>query len=181
MAKKVVLAAVFLAIFAIFNASCATVSGDGFKARQPHAITIMTVYPPVMVDYDRTMEQMISDGQYTCVNPAVIMNVRKSGAGAAEIIPVLVRVDKDITDKAISKRLKKYGLRHATLQEALAFGAKYPNEQRYYEISALGSVWDDNGKDVACLGEDRDEERCVLRCFLNGNSVVPRYILAVSE
>ncbi|KKR48343.1 MAG: hypothetical protein UT86_C0007G0022, partial [Candidatus Magasanikbacteria bacterium GW2011_GWC2_40_17] len=44
------------------------------------------------------------------------------------------------TDEVLAE-MDRHGLRPALYEELLAFGAKYPDEQRQFPIIALGSVW----------------------------------------
>lgn len=101
----------------------------------------------VNVDYSISLEQMIVAGNYCWANTNINDNhfpVSKPNdclSNKAEITIELVHLNKRVSSDDAITELKKRGLRPATIPELLAFGAKYPNEQKKYPIVALGSVW----------------------------------------
>jgi len=98
---------------------------------------------------------MIQAGNYNWINSDITdKHFPVKGSGKVELNPELIHYGKLISSDEIIQDLDQRGLRPATLAELLAFGEKYPDEQRKYPIVALGSVWQHWGGNryVACLG-----------------------------
>lgn len=123
-----------------------------------------------IVDYSRSLEDMITAGQYTWVNDDITEKhfpIPKPPVGLptkAEIKLELIHFNKVMTSDKVLAELKKQGLRPATLPELLAFGEKYPEKQREFTIVALCSVWRsfDGGRRVPCLWGGSDWRRLSL-------------------
>ncbi len=97
---------------------------------------------PLKVNYDLSVESLVAHGKYDWKNDNITSkNFPTTRKGTAELDIILVHLDRDVSTEEAIKELDKLGLRPAELQELLAFGAKYPDEQRKYPIVALGSVW----------------------------------------
>jgi hypothetical protein len=108
---------------------------------------------PVVVNYNRTIEQLVKAGKYDWSNPDITSkNFPSNKKGNAQVSIQLVHFDRTMTSDEVLKELDKQGLRPATLPELLAFGAKYPDKQREFPIVALGSVWRSRGGDRDLLG-----------------------------
>mgnify|MGYP001566810542 CR=1 FL=1 len=96
----------------------------------------------VLVNYDLRADAAIGEGKYDYANDNITeKNFPTTRKGTAKLDIVLVHLNRDISSEDAIKELDKLGLRPAELHELLAFGAKYPDEQRKYPIVALGSVW----------------------------------------
>lgn len=98
----------------------------------------------VTVNYDQTVEEMVSAGNFDQVNSDINSEhfpVNHHGTSEVEMVLVLFNVNDYISSDIVMHKLDKMGLRPANLLELLAFGAAYPNEQRKARIVALGSVW----------------------------------------
>ena len=116
---------------------------------------------PVIVDYSRTLSEMISAGKYGWVNSDItdqhfpLPKIPTGLPTKLELNLELVHFNRFISSNDAIAELKKRGMRPATLPELLAFGEQYPEEQRKYSIVALGSVWQDwGGRIVPCLWFD---------------------------
>lgn len=95
----------------------------------------------VVVDYSKTLTEMISAGNYDWVNSEINQD-RLLVQDSVEAINIeLIHYDKHMKADDIILDLDTRGLRPATLPELLAFGATYMKEQRKFSIVALGSVW----------------------------------------
>lgn len=108
----------------------------------------------VVVDYTKSLADMIAAGRYDRQNDNITAkHFLVSGSGQVTVGLELVHFGKDMSTEDVLVELDKRNLRPATLPELLAFGAKYPDEQRKYPIIALGSVWSDwsGGRSVVCL------------------------------
>lgn len=104
----------------------------------------------VVVNCDLSLENMIKAGGYDYVNPDITAKrFPLEVSGSEEIETRLVHFGRDISTDAVLAELEKLGLRAATIEELLAFGAANPALQRQFPIAALGSV---------CV--DSDEDRC---------------------
>ena len=109
------------------------------------------------IDYTKTIEQAIADGNYDWKNSDI---TTKNFPISPEMIGKKVEVstksfhfNRNISsDNAISE-MDKDGYRPATLMELLVFGAIHPELQRQFPIVAVGSVWRDAGvgRCVPCL------------------------------
>ena len=96
----------------------------------------------VLVDYCRSLEDMIAIGKYDHVNSDINAKhfpIAKHGREDVAIEPV--HFNRGISSDNALRELDKMGFRPATLPELLAFGEKYPDVQRRFPIVALGSVW----------------------------------------
>lgn len=96
----------------------------------------------ITVDYTRTLKQMIVAGCYDWTNEDITAgHFPISGTGKVTVGLELVHLDRIVSTSEVLCALEERGLRPATLVELLAFGEKYPEEQRKYPIVALGSAW----------------------------------------
>jgi len=97
---------------------------------------------PVIVDYSKSLAEMIRAGNYDWVNSNItVKHFPIQGQGQVELDIELVHYDRAMSSEDVIHDLDQRGLRPATLLELLAFGAKYPEKQREFPIVALGSVW----------------------------------------
>ena len=101
------------------------------------------------VDCSQSLKQMIQAGKYDWVNDDITAKHfpppagGQGGKGKVEAVFELAHFNKYISSEDAIAELKKQGFRPAKIEELLAFGEKYPEEQRKYPIVALGSVWQD--------------------------------------
>lgn len=96
----------------------------------------------IAVNYCMSLKDMISAGKYDGVNSDINdKNFPTEKHGHEEVETRLIHFDRNISTENAIKELDKMDLRPANLAELLAFGAKYPDEQRKFPIVALGSVW----------------------------------------
>ena len=111
------------------------------------------------IDYGMSLTDMIDAGGYDWTNSDVTAKrFPVSGSGKVEISAELVHFDRNITSDDAVKGMVKRGLRPATFAELLAFGAKYPEDQRKFPVVALGSSAEVHGNlSVPCLyGSDAE-------------------------
>jgi len=96
----------------------------------------------VIVDYGKTVAEMIKAGKYVWYNDDItIEHFPVKSNGQVELNIELVRCDEGMKSNDVIKDLDRRGFRPATLHELLAFGAQYPDVQRDFQIVALGSTW----------------------------------------
>ncbi|MDO8493233.1 MAG: hypothetical protein Q7S19_01675 [bacterium] len=94
----------------------------------------------VLIDYTQTLEQMITAGHYDWANSDITAKrFPLKGEGKVARKAYLVHFDHGISSENAIKELDKQGKRPATIEELLAFGAKYPEIQRKFPVVALGS------------------------------------------
>lgn len=95
----------------------------------------------VVVDYDKTLNQMFTAGKYDSeIDPDLIeRRFPTKSKGREEISFELVHLDRQISSQDAGAELEKRGLRPATTEELLAFGAAYPDVQREFSVVALGT------------------------------------------
>jgi hypothetical protein len=122
---------------------------------------------PLVVDYDRTLAEMVAAGHYGYVFDEInAENFPIVGSGTVECEAILVNLGRPArSPKQAEWEMAKCGLRPATVEELLAFGEAYPDIQREFFVIALGSIWaDPNGRrHVAYLSgnaSDRDLYLC---------------------
>ncbi|MBI4090447.1 MAG: hypothetical protein HY422_00305 [Candidatus Komeilibacteria bacterium] len=117
-----------------------------------------TTYP-VTIDYADTFEQRLASGRYDWKNSDIKeKNFPIKGEGTVERNLELAHYGKDMSTDAVLAAIDAQGYRPATIEELLAFGAKYPELQREFPIVALGSVWRHwrGDRHVAYLSRDGD-------------------------
>lgn len=96
----------------------------------------------VRVDYSQSLQGMIEAGKYEWVNPSVIENFSiERDERIEEVKLVLLHLNRWASTEEIENEIKKRELNVVNLRRLLAFGAKYPNLQKQFPISALDSVW----------------------------------------
>lgn len=111
------------------------------------------------IDYAKTPEQVIADGNYALEDPFNIASknfpISPEMIGKkVEVATKLFHFNRDISssDEVIAE-MDKDGYRPATLMELLALDSLLPALQRQFKIAALGSVWyeDNSASYVPCL------------------------------
>lgn len=107
----------------------------------------------VRVDYNLSLKQMIGACDCDWNNPNITEeNFSLCGEGARKYVVELINFNRVLFSNEVEKELKTRGLRPAKIEELLAFGVTYPEEQRKFPIVALGSVASVRGGDrVAAL------------------------------
>jgi hypothetical protein len=108
----------------------------------------------ITVDYSQSLAEMIAAGHYDWTNSDITAeHFPIKGTGAVEVKTQLVHLNRHAMTREVMAELDRRGLRPATIEELLAFGAKYPDMQRQFEIIALGSCWviPDDCLNVPCL------------------------------
>jgi hypothetical protein len=125
-------------------------------------ISALSTYP-VTVNYDRSVEDGIAAGHYDWQNEEITSRkFPSSRTGTADLEIILVKFDDTMDSKAALRELDENGLRAAELSELLAFGEKYPDVQREFQVVALGSqMYNWSNFRITCLSTlpilDRDE------------------------
>ena len=134
----------------------------------------------IALNYCMSMKDMVSAGAYDVVNSDINdKNFQIEKHGHEEVETKLIHFDRNISSENAIKELDKMepSLRPANLVEMLAFGAKYPDEQRKFPIVALGSVWRSMlGRDVAYLWSDSGFRKLSLRWFGHGWNANYRFL-----
>lgn len=94
----------------------------------------------ISVDYSRTLEEMISSGDFHQVDQRInLTNFPVKQGEKKELTPELVHFDNIVHSKDITLKCKENNLRHGTLEELLAFREKYRRNPREIVLVALGS------------------------------------------
>lgn len=99
----------------------------------------------ILVDYGLTLEQMIAAGKFDWLNNDINSDqFPVQGEGNEEYETKLFNFDDNISSENAVRRIKEADPANpwesAKIEHLLAFGTKYPEEQRKYPILALGSV-----------------------------------------
>lgn len=96
----------------------------------------------VVVNYNRSLAEMVNVGQYDWVNA----NINKKnfpivGEGEHKVSVTLFHFNRYIESEEVVTEMEKEGYRHAKIEELLALGETRPDLQREFPIIALGSSW----------------------------------------
>jgi hypothetical protein len=138
--------------------------------RNPNASLHASVYP-VAVDYGKTVEEMVSVGHYDWKNNDInSKNFPARGKGKISVNTEFVHLGEMVDSENELSHFEKNGMRPATVEELLAFGATYPEIQREFPIICLGSSWigPGGGRYVPFLLERGSERVLDLRLFVRG-------------
>ena len=117
----------------------------------PLATPVPATEPIVLsVDYSQTLEQMIAAGHYDWKNDNITAKkFPVVGNGIVQFEAKVFHFDRDTSSQdnvdAIKAADPANPWEPAKTEHLLAFGAKYPEEQRKYPIVALGSVAEVDG------------------------------------
>ena len=107
----------------------------------------------ITVDHTETLEQMILAGRYDWVNRDITTErFPLKGDGLVTRVAYLIHFDRKLSSDDVVDEIRRRGKRPASIQELLAFGARYPNIQRRFLVVALdpsAEVGDQSR--VACL------------------------------
>ncbi len=108
----------------------------------------------VVVDYTKSLSQMVKAGKYELVNSNIIADhFPIKGEGQQEVEVTLFHFGRTMSSEEVISELKKAGYRPARIEELLALGAERPELQKQFSVVALGSVWRSpvGGRSVPCL------------------------------
>lgn len=94
----------------------------------------------VTIDYGQSRDQRVEAGKYDWVD-SWTCDVPACGEGKHDCELVLVRLDEDASTEEVLTEFKRRGLLPARMEHLLAFGAKYPEHQRRFNILEFGSSW----------------------------------------
>ncbi|MEI6836066.1 MAG: hypothetical protein WCK59_04495 [Candidatus Falkowbacteria bacterium] len=112
---------------------------------QSEKIIVVASEIELTVDYGRTLEQAIADGNYDWNHGDISSEnfpISPEMLGQkVEIKTKLFRFNRDISSNDVISEMDKAGYRPATLMELLALGILFPELQRQFPIVALGYVW----------------------------------------
>ena len=123
----------------------------GLKPLGAH--TTITRYP-MLIDYDRLVEDGIKAGKYDWKNDDIMSkNFPSQETGTREATVELFRYGKDMSTDEVLAELDKQGYRPATLKELLAIGEKHPDLQKEFLIFALAVA-----STLACAGSTTTTE-----------------------
>ena len=110
------------------------------EALSPHGKPTGDTYP-LYVDYERSVDAGIEAGYYDWAGSDITFeNFPTKRNGPAKIEMKLIHCNLTTSTDKVLRNLENARYRPAELQELLAFGEKYPEIQRKFQIIALGSV-----------------------------------------
>lgn len=120
----------------------------------------------VEVDYGLSLAEMIKAGRYDWMDGGITPErLPVSGEGKAEVALELVHLNRLASTDEVLAELDRRGLRPATPPEHLAFGAKFPDLQRQFQIVALGSrIVDPDGRRFFTCLDWNDGGRVLRLC-----------------
>ena len=96
----------------------------------------------VAIDRSKSLGAMIEEGRYDWTNSDITAaHFPVKGDGIRESDLFHVHLNCSVSTEEALAALDARGLRPVTIEELLAFGATFPEEQRKFPIVALGSVW----------------------------------------
>jgi hypothetical protein len=97
----------------------------------------------VVVDYSKTLSEMIRDGNYKMVSDLITdENFPIQGTGKQECELFLIPNDRIGRIDYVGYYLERLGLKPAKIEHLLAIGAAYPELQFKDPIFALGSIFE---------------------------------------
>jgi hypothetical protein len=107
----------------------------------------------VVVNYNRTLAEMIKAGNYKCANDDInATNFPVSGSGMVEREVVIFHFKKMTSLDEVITEMDNAGYRPAKIDELLALGEAHPELKSKFPIIALDSTWrHDSSLGVACL------------------------------
>lgn len=96
----------------------------------------------VLVDYTKSLKQMIKAGKYDWVNNDITNDhFHITGSGQKEVEITLFHFNRGISSDGAIAEMEKAGYRPAFVEELSALGAAEKELQKQFPINALGSVW----------------------------------------
>jgi hypothetical protein len=125
----------------------------------------------VTVDFDRSLESMITEGRYDWTNPDVTKtNFPYKAKGVSHVKVHLICFGDIARSEEVMQNLARASLRPATLPELLACGTIHPELQKESPVAALGSVWSHpcGGHQVPILWTGQTGRRLDLYWLENG-------------
>ena len=133
---------------------------------------------PTIIDYSLSLATMIKAGEYDWIDDEITeKQFRPKGKGIVKHQLVLCHYGLIIETGKIMKLMAAAGLKESPIEDLLAFGATYPEEQRKYSIIALGSTVGITGnRDVPCLNEDGSKRSLNLHWYAHRWPVAYRFL-----
>ncbi|MFA4942557.1 MAG: hypothetical protein WC564_02905 [Patescibacteria group bacterium] len=128
----------------------------------------------LIVDYTKTLEQLIVDGKYNLVNQSITSKNFPIPDGLTgkkvKVLGNFFYFNRSVSSKNVIKKMDKAGFRPATLMELLALRVACLELKKQYSIIALGSIWKNNFGYlyVSSFAVNNDNCHLVLDPF-NGN------------
>ncbi|MDE2071576.1 MAG: hypothetical protein KGI70_02490 [Patescibacteria group bacterium] len=122
------------------------------------------------VDYGRSLDQMVAAGNYDWKNDNITAKkFSVVGNGIEQFEVKVFHFDRTMSSEAAVEAIKAAGFEPGKIEHLLSFGEKYPEEQRKYPITALGSVARVGGyRHVPYLYRYDAERRLGLFWWVNG-------------
>lgn len=100
----------------------------------------------IIVNYQRSLQQMIKAGKYDWVNDNITSeHFLVKGEGKQELTITLFHFNKSMTSDEVKTEMEKQDFRPANIEDLLSLGEKCPDLQKKFPIIALGSVWRTSG------------------------------------
>ena len=108
----------------------------------------------ITIDYRLSLAEMIAVGRFDWMNDFITSAYFPiTETDAKDIVVELVHFDRSISSETAVAEMAKRGLRPATLTELLAYGAAFPEDQRKFQIVALGiEALLGGSRIVSCIG-----------------------------
>ncbi|MFA6463543.1 MAG: hypothetical protein WCV55_00900 [Candidatus Paceibacterota bacterium] len=108
------------------------------------------------IDYTKSLEEMVVAGLYDWKNDNLdAKRFPVKGTGTTEVEAKIFHFNRNISSEDAKRLIEEAGYEVAKTEHLLAFGAKYPDEQRKFPIVALGSAHEVVGdRRVPCLDGD---------------------------
>jgi hypothetical protein len=91
----------------------------------------------------KSLDKLLAAGKYDWISPDVTdehFPLKQKGTVQVSVLPVVLGCGHYVDNTDALVQLATRGLRPATIDHLLTFGATFPDEQRKYPIVALGSV-----------------------------------------
>lgn len=97
---------------------------------------------PAGIDYNLPLAKMIALGHYKSVDSDILpFNFPIVGTGLVDVNLAIFLFDRRISSVEVITEMDRENCDPTKIEHLLAFGAKYPEIQKQFPISALGSIW----------------------------------------
>ncbi len=108
-------------------------------------MNLLTKKFDLTIDYSRSLQEMISAGNYGWVNNDITKKhfplLTEFNNKKVKILFKLFTFNHSISSENVISKMNKAGYRPATLVELLALGEFYPELQKEFSVVALNSLW----------------------------------------
>lgn len=135
---------------------------------------------PLVTNYNLSIEELVEKlrevGRHYKVDPNITSeNFPRIKVGVNRSSIILVSFNYPQSPDEVSYKIRRGGYRFADLYEFLAFGIKYPDLQRRFEIATLGPDWLDANNELYFPSFHYDDDYCYYSLILSRFETYRKY------